>query len=287
MLCGAAGLVAHRPSQLASCTPHAMAHEPARTTGPTSEPAKTPSKEGAEKKLAVATDCKQGAPLKSLFVRVITFGPLKYVFKVLQKMMSLVGFSVAVEDVGSADLQTTSPTSRRVITGKKRLGRLARFLLSVAPQRLQTALGYPVLTGLGDGDVPEEVRQSPTKPCGKGSKRKAEDVVLEEQQSWIEALAEDLPDENDEGDVTYQLSKSETDSEEYQSKNDTESDLEFEEKDGIIMLKESVPEDASDEKAVVNGETPAGGDAVNGDLTNGAPENMSNGDQEQNPSSTE
>ncbi|KAJ1084984.1 hypothetical protein NDU88_005121 [Pleurodeles waltl] len=264
-----------------------MAQEPERTSGPPSEPAKSPKKEEAEKKLVVATDCRKGAPLRSFFFRVVTFGPLKYVFKVLQKMMALVGFPVAVEDVGSADLQTSSPTSRRVIAGKKRLGRLARFLLSVAPQRLQTALGYPVSKGLGDGDVPDEVRQSPTKPCGKGSKRKVEDVALEEQQSWIEALAEDLPDENDEGDVTYQLSKSETDSEEYQSKNDTESDLEFEEKDGITMLKECVPEGSPEGKAMVNGEMPADCDAVNGDLTNGAPEKMTNGDREQSPSSTE
>ncbi|XP_069497012.1 uncharacterized protein [Ambystoma mexicanum] len=243
--------------------------------------------------LVVTTGGRKGAPVRSLFYRVVTFGPLKYVFRFLREMMALVGFSAAVEDVGSVDLQTSSPSARRVKTGKKRLGRLARLLLSVAPQRLQNALGYPLSKGLGDSSASEEVRRSPTKPCGKGSKRKADDLDMEEQPSWIEALAEDLPDENEEGDVTYQLSKSETDSEEYRSKNDTESDLEFEEKDGQIMLKETTtPQVGPNGEAAVNGDMVNGvqvrdGSTVDEDLANGVPEAMSNGDRERKLSSTE
>ncbi|KAJ1110125.1 hypothetical protein NDU88_007480 [Pleurodeles waltl] len=139
---------------------------------------------------------------------------------------------------------------------------------SVTSPQLQNTLGYPMSKGLGDDDILGEMRQSPTKPCCNGSMRKVEDVIREEQQFLIEALV----DENKEGEVMYQFSISETDSEKHQSKNDTESDLEMEEKDGIIMLKDPVPDNASDGKAVVNEETLAVNDVVNGDLANGAPE---------------
>lgn len=45
------------------------------------------------------------------------------------------------------------------------------------------------------------MQSSPTKPCGKGSKRKQDDVDDEEdeegeQQSWVEALNQELADED-------------------------------------------------------------------------------------------
>lgn len=50
-----------------------------------------------------------------------------------------------------------------------------------------------------------EVRCSPTKPSGKGNKRKQEDVDEEEHQSWVEALNQELRDEDSEGDPTYEV----------------------------------------------------------------------------------
>lgn len=45
-----------------------------------------------------------------------------------------------------------------------------------------------------------EVQSSPTKPCGKGSKRKQDDVDDDEEdveeQSWVEALNQELADED-------------------------------------------------------------------------------------------
>lgn len=51
-----------------------------------------------------------------------------------------------------------------------------------------------------------EIRVSPAKPCGKGSKRKQDDVDdeeeeeedydVEEQQTWVEALSQELADDD-------------------------------------------------------------------------------------------
>lgn len=53
-----------------------------------------------------------------------------------------------------------------------------------------------------------EVRCSPTKPCGKGSKRKQDDLDEEEeleQQSWVEALNQELIDEDQSADPDYEV----------------------------------------------------------------------------------
>ncbi|XP_030075198.1 uncharacterized protein LOC115480566 isoform X2 [Microcaecilia unicolor] len=186
-----------------------------------------PVKNGANQRSEVGVD--------SWLLRLSQFGPLKYVFELFQKIASALHISAEVEHGPS---RPSSPATRRCVSGKKRLGKLLRFLFSIIPHWLQCALGYPMVKDIGGCDAPEEVKKSPLKPLGKGSKRKQDDVDLEEQQSWIEALEEDLLDEDDE-DTTYEPSKSETDSEEQRSKNGTESDLEFEEKDGVVMLKES------------------------------------------------
>lgn len=53
-----------------------------------------------------------------------------------------------------------------------------------------------------------EVRCSPTKPCGKGSKRKQDDLDEEEeveQQSWVEALNQELAEEDHAADPDYEV----------------------------------------------------------------------------------
>ncbi|KAI6072225.1 Ww domain-binding protein 11-like protein [Aix galericulata] len=86
--------------------------------------------------------------------------------------------------------------------------------------------------------MPKEIREALINSSSKANKRKQDDVALEEQVSWVVVLEGDLL-EDDHEDVTYEPSDLETDSEEYKSQNDTETDLEFEEQNGIVMLKES------------------------------------------------
>ncbi|MEE6487318.1 hypothetical protein FKM82_014862 [Ascaphus truei] len=176
--------------------------------------------------------------IKSLLLRVTRIWPLKYMFQVLQKIAALAGLSGGVENIGSAEQSSPSALGRRYLCGRKRIGRLARLILSIAPYKLQCALGYHSAESLGQATGSDDVRKSPLKPCGKGSKRKQDDVDLEEQHSWVAFLSEDLPDEDQEDDPTYEPSKSETDSEEIRSRNETESDIEVEEKDGNLMIKE-------------------------------------------------
>lgn len=59
---------------------------------------------------------------------------------------------------------------------------------------------------------PTEIRVSPTKPCGKGSKRKQDDLdeddeeEEEERQTWVEALSQELADdEGPEEDPDYEV----------------------------------------------------------------------------------
>uniref|UniRef100_A0A3Q1F4A7 Oogenesis-related gene n=1 Tax=Acanthochromis polyacanthus TaxID=80966 RepID=A0A3Q1F4A7_9TELE len=128
--------------------------------------------------------------------------------------------------------------SRHSLTGRKRLRRITRLLLSILPWCVQGFLGYPVASRIGLSLSPE-IRGSPTKPCGKGSKRKQdeldEDEDEEEQPTWVEALSQDLAD--DEGpdvDPDFEPSTIETDTEEYNLHNDTESDFEVPGK-GIVI----------------------------------------------------
>ncbi|XP_005932507.1 oogenesis-related isoform X2 [Haplochromis burtoni] len=137
---------------------------------------------------------------------------------------------------------TVSSPGRLSLTGRKRLSRVTRLLLYVLPRWMQSALGYPVSSRIGLSLSPE-IRVSPAKPCGKGSKRKQDDVDdedeedddVEEQQTWVEALSQELADDDGpEVDPDYEPSSVETESEEYRSHNDTESDLEVSEKDVVI-----------------------------------------------------
>ncbi|XP_034298407.2 uncharacterized protein LOC117680053 isoform X2 [Pantherophis guttatus] len=119
----------------------------------------------------------------------------------------------------------------------KRLGTVAQILFAIIPVRFQLALGF--LHSMCQSIEVEETLKSPVTPSMRGSKRKKEeDAVLDEPQCWIETILKDLPDNDDSEDTTYEPTKSETDSEEYKSQNDTEGDLEYEEKDGLVMLKE-------------------------------------------------
>ncbi|XP_063309354.1 uncharacterized protein LOC134610334 [Pelobates fuscus] len=182
--------------------------------------------------------------IRTLLMRFTQIWPLKYVFKILKKIIFF-GRSEKVETICAAD--QASPPGRRVLSGKKRIGRLTRIILYFAPHRLQCALGYNA-EGIGQATGSDDVRKSPLKPSGKGSKRKQDDVDLEEQHSWVTFMSEDLPDEDQPDDPTYEPSKSSgTDSEEEHSKNDTESDLETEERDGIVMLKESAEKEKKEE----------------------------------------
>nr|XP_020479883.1 uncharacterized protein LOC109974172 isoform X2 [Monopterus albus] len=130
-------------------------------------------------------------------------------------------------------------TARHSLTGRKRLHRLTRLLLSILPRWAQGALGYPVSSSIGRSLSPE-IRVSPTKPYGKGSKRKQDELDDEEDEeahpTWVEALSQDLlDDEGTDEDPDYEPSTVETESEEYRSHNDTESDLEVHEKCMVII----------------------------------------------------
>ncbi|XP_073498789.1 uncharacterized protein [Phyllobates terribilis] len=204
--------------------------------------AATESNEGAKNSCDEGLKVKSCMPaenpgyMKSLILRITHIWPLKYVFKMLKKIAVFTGLSEEVENVGTAE--QVSPSKRRFVSGKKRIGRLTRLILLVTPYRIQYALGYRAGESIGKTSA-DDIRKSPLKPCGKGSKRKQDDLDMEEQHSWVALLTEDLPDEDQVDDPTYEPSISESDSEENKSKNDTESDLEVEEKDGVMMLKET------------------------------------------------
>nr|XP_040039242.1 oogenesis-related [Gasterosteus aculeatus aculeatus] len=136
-----------------------------------------------------------------------------------------------------------SSPARQSLAGRKRLHRATRMLLSVLPRWVQGALGYPVSSSIGCSLSPE-IRYSPTKPCGKGSKRKQDELYdddddddeEEENQTWVEALNLEYADDDDaaEDDPNYEPSTVETESEEYCSHNSTESDIELEGKCVVI-----------------------------------------------------
>ncbi|XP_067824802.1 oogenesis-related isoform X2 [Heptranchias perlo] len=184
------------------------------------------------------------APLLTFFGKLSQFGPLKYLFSIFRRLTTWATFSAQVEEVKAINSNTLL-TGRRWVTGKKRLSRLARFVFTMAPCRLQQVLGFPVASSLGQGEISDELRSSPNKPCGKGSKRKQDDVD-DEELCWIESLSCDLPEDDDlVEDPTYEPSKYYTDSEdiseEHRECNDTETDLEVEEtgSPGLMRLKET------------------------------------------------
>uniref|UniRef100_A0A8C5M5H9 Uncharacterized protein n=1 Tax=Leptobrachium leishanense TaxID=445787 RepID=A0A8C5M5H9_9ANUR len=221
--------------------------------------------------------------VKSLLFRMTRIWPLKYMFNILKKIGSFAGFS-EVENIGATG--PNSPRVRRFVSGRKRIGRLTRIILYFTPHRLQCALGYHSNESIGQASGLEDIKKSPLKPCGKGSKRKQDDLDLEEQHSWVTFMNEDLPDDEPD-DPTYEPSNSDTDSEEQHSKNDTESDIEIEERDGVTMLKESIDKEdhlstqkqINDDEQTCNGEQSPNKDGPNAGEqestpTAGAPETL-------------
>ncbi|XP_035504760.1 oogenesis-related [Scophthalmus maximus] len=165
------------------------------------------------------------------------FWPFGIVVRAYRGVWWVLGFQQPREE---ALVSPAAPSpARQSLAGRKRLHRVTRLLLSVLPRWLQGAMGYPVSSSIGRSLSPE-IRVSPTKPCGKGSKRKQdeldEDEEEEEHPTWVEALNQELADDEDpEEDPDYEPSSVETESEEYRSHNNTESDIEVQ---GKIVIED-------------------------------------------------
>ncbi|XP_076880229.1 oogenesis-related [Brachyhypopomus gauderio] len=186
------------------------------------------------------TVTKRGGVFASVLCRISQFWPISFVMRGVRGLWWFFGFSSAPTSISSPAVTEQSPHAmRQCRIGRKRLRWITRVLLSVLPRRLQGVLGYPVCASIGCSASPE-VRSSPTKPCGKGSKRKQDDLDDddEDQLSWVELLTTQnlLEEEDHSSDPDYEVSEAETDSEEYQSRNNTESDLEMEK--GLVVIKD-------------------------------------------------
>ncbi|XP_060720228.1 oogenesis-related [Tachysurus vachellii] len=193
------------------------------------------SSEGQKCKAVVKRD----GVLASVFCRISQFWPVRLVVHGVRNLWWFFGFSSPGKAPSAPpEEEKSSPSARQCRLGRKRLGRTTRLLLAILPRPLQRALGYSVCTSIGCSVSPD-VRCSPTKPCGKGSKRKQDDLDEEEeleQQSWVEALNQELTEEDQSVDPDYEPSAVETDSEEYRSHNDTESDIEVEK--GVVVIQD-------------------------------------------------
>ncbi|XP_051231531.1 oogenesis-related [Dicentrarchus labrax] len=167
------------------------------------------------------------------------FWPFGIVVRAYRGFWWVLGFRQPQETTLVSPPEVSSP-GRQSLAGRKRLRRVTRLLLSILPRWVQGGLGYPVSSSIGRSLSPE-VRVSPTKPCGKGSKRKQDeldDEEEEEHQTWVEALTQELADDDaPEEDPDYEPSTVETESDEYRSHNDTESDIEVQEK-GVIIIED-------------------------------------------------
>uniref|UniRef100_A0A4W5QF65 Oogenesis-related gene n=1 Tax=Hucho hucho TaxID=62062 RepID=A0A4W5QF65_9TELE len=197
--------------------------------------------DGVEDKVVVKRD----SVLTTVLCRLSQFWPVRLSMRALRGFWWLLGFSPSDEKAFVPEEDDRPSPARHCLAGRKRLRRATRILLAILPRRLQSALGYPVCTSIGCAVSPE-VRGSPTKPCGKGNKRKQDDIDDEEQQTWVEALSQELEDEDPSVDPDYEPSAVDTDSEEFNSHNDTESDLDVSEKGIVVIqdLKTDVPETA-------------------------------------------
>ncbi|XP_034035077.1 oogenesis-related [Thalassophryne amazonica] len=172
---------------------------------------------------------------RSALRHLFEFWPLRMAGRAFQGFLWLLGFRTQKET--APDAASVSSPARQSLSGRKRLHPVTRLLLSVLPRWAQSTLGYPVSSSIGRTLSPE-VGTSPTKPCGKGSKRKQDELDddEEEQQTWVEVLTQELPDkDNPEEDPDYEPSTIETESEEYRSHNDTESDLEVSAKGSVFI----------------------------------------------------
>ncbi|XP_071374814.1 oogenesis-related [Centroberyx affinis] len=180
---------------------------------------------------------KRDGVLHSMLHRLSDFWPINFVVRACRAVWWMVGFPLKRQTDQTSSAASTP--ARQSLAGRKRLHWVTRLLLSVLPRRAQSALGYPVSSTIGCSLSPE-VRVSPTKPCGKGSKRKQDELdeeEEEEQQTWVEALTQELADEGSEDDPDYEPSTVETESDEYCSHNNTESDIEIMGK-GVIVIED-------------------------------------------------
>uniref|UniRef100_A0ACB8F1B5 Uncharacterized protein n=1 Tax=Sphaerodactylus townsendi TaxID=933632 RepID=A0ACB8F1B5_9SAUR len=175
------------------------------------------------------------------------FGTL---FQLLHKMAPWVFSVIPIETIGSQDIPSTD---RRVRYAKKQLRMVARFLFAFVPSRFQQVLGY-FLGDIMEGNISQEVGKLPVNPSPQGSKKKQPDLGQEvkpdlgqevkpdlgqeAEQSWVKAIQGALPDEDDPEDSTYEPTVSESETDEYESQNDIETDLEIDEKNGLVTLKE-------------------------------------------------
>ncbi|XP_030640167.1 oogenesis-related [Chanos chanos] len=184
---------------------------------------------------------KRDGIFSSVLCRISQLWPVRFTMRALRGFWWLLGWSSPEKALPDpAKTEGDSPPARQCRAGRKRLRWATRLLLTLLPRRMQSALGYPVCTTIGC-QVSPDVSCSPTKPCGKGSKRKQDDIDEEdeepqEQQSWVEALNQELADEDQTADPDYEPTTIETDSEEYRTHNDTESDLEIDK--GVAVIKD-------------------------------------------------
>ncbi|XP_017262628.1 oogenesis-related isoform X1 [Kryptolebias marmoratus] len=169
----------------------------------------------------VATDSVLRSLLRGLF------WPFSIVVRAFRGFWGLLGSRKPQERVLPGP--TASSPARPSLAARKRLRWVSRLVLLLLPRRVQGALGFPVSSSIGQSLSPE-ISVSPTKLHGKGSKRKQDDLDVddsgdEEHPTWVEVLSMELADEGPEEDPDYEPSPVETDSEEYASHNNTESEL--------------------------------------------------------------
>ncbi|XP_039552713.1 uncharacterized protein LOC120496384 isoform X1 [Passer montanus] len=200
-----------------------------------------------------------------LLGQILQLSLVKYPLKLLQKASGWIGLVLPVETIRSRLCPSSQSSSRPGLLARKRRGKLLRLLLSLTPTRVQTFLGY-LPTDWGHSNMSKEIQEAPINPASKASKRKRDDVALEQQESWFVMLERDLP-EDDSEDPTYEPSELESDTDEYHSQNDT--DLELEEQGGVTVLELAAvqgsmlpPELGAEDPAVPS----SGGDAP--DVTN-------------------
>ncbi|XP_056368317.1 uncharacterized protein LOC130264290 [Oenanthe melanoleuca] len=194
--------------------------------------------------------------------KILQLSLVKYPLELLGKASAWIGLVLPVSSIRDRLCPPSRSPGRAGLLARKRRGKLQRLLLSVTPASIQSLLGCLPMDW-GQSSAPREIREAPINPDSKGSKRKRDDVALEQHESWLVVLERDWPEEDSE-DPTYEPSEVETDSEEYQSQNDT--DLELEEQGELPVLEPSAaqgsvlpPEPAAEAPAVASGgeEAPA------------------------------
>uniref|UniRef100_A0A8C5H0C5 Uncharacterized LOC114462481 n=1 Tax=Gouania willdenowi TaxID=441366 RepID=A0A8C5H0C5_GOUWI len=138
----------------------------------------------------------------------ILLWPFSVVVRAYRGVWMLLGFPPQAAMVSPA---TAATPARHSLSGRKRIGPFTRLLLYVLPRWVQRILGYPVPSSIGCSLSPE-IRVSPTKPHGKGSKRKQDDLYEEddddeEPPTWVEVLNQDLQEEGPDLDPDYEVSR--------------------------------------------------------------------------------